>query len=437
MKRDKRLSEVSEKLYRDSFSDARSENVVPLFVMAPVMYCFVKWVLQEAQRTQTKKLYFCARDGYSMYQVAKEICAIEKINIECRYFYCSRYALRSAHFFLMGTESLDYICLGGINVSFEKLMYRAGLCKEEAEQIAKRLGYQDTMYMPMTYAQVKNMKPVLQGCEEFMQLVKEKAKEKYPQVCGYLKQEGLLEPEKYAFVDSGWTGSMQVSICQLLSSMGEEKQLEGYYFGMYEYPSGVKKSDYHCYYFEPNSGLRKKVYFSNSLFECIFSSPEGMTLSYRQEDKRFLPVFEREMNPNRNAIERSTTLLVQYAKRVLQDYPNDFLIMEDKRTVVMQLLETFMGKPTKNEAEYFGGYVFCDDVRGEENQTVAAKMSYAEMKQNHLIPKSIGMLRRQGVPVCESAWLEGSTVLVEQAKKRDLRQCALYKYILYLRKSMK
>ena len=59
-------------------------------------------------------------------------------------------------------------------------------------------------------------------------------------------------------------------------------------------PKGVRREDYHCYYFSPEAGLRKKVYFSNSLFESIFSAPQGMTTGYEKVQGQWRPVYARD-----------------------------------------------------------------------------------------------------------------------------------------------
>ena len=53
---------------------------------------------------------------------------------------------------------------------------------------------------------------------------------------GYLEQEGLLDKEKSALVDSGWVGSMQKTLNMVLNKLGREETLTGYYWGLYELP---------------------------------------------------------------------------------------------------------------------------------------------------------------------------------------------------------
>lgn len=431
------LFDITEKL-AEKEKELTPQNITMLYVMAPIMCKYVLWVLKEALESGKKRLYFLARDGYSMYCTAKVFCEKLDIPIECRYLYCSRYAWRSAEYGLLGKDSLAYICLGGIEVTFSKMMKRAGLSFEEAMEVACQLGFEKEMDRVLSYTEVKAMEPVLADCPLFLEKLEAHAREKYPAVCAYLRQEGLLEEIPYAIVDSGWTGSMQKCLQHLLKSMGYEEKAEGYYFGMYEYPPDIEKQLYHTYYFSPEEELKRKVYFSNSLFECIFSSPEGMTVGYQACEKKSTPAFEKPENPNKKKIESSTACLERYAAALADSYGRDILhTTEDFRDTAAQLLYYFMGKPAVEEAEEFGSYIFCDDVIGEEAQQVASKLTAKEVKENRVLNKGFHLLLKKGKPVKESAWPEASAVLAKGAGRGELRHCALYKYILYLRKSRK
>lgn len=428
---------VSEKLY-DSISDQNEiRKMVTLYVTAPILCEYVLWVLSDALESGKSKLYFLARDGYSMYQVAAMICAQLELPIECRYLYCSRYAWRAAEYHLLGDRSLEYICLGGIDVTFEKMMYRAGLTEREGKETARLLGREEGYRDPLSYQQVKALKPVLAECSFFQECLQRHSREKYPLVCGYLRQEKLLEGS-WAIVDSGWTGSMQKSLQHILKSMGYEGQVEGYYFGMYEYPAEMDKSRYHAWYFLPRKEIRYKVYFSNNLFECICSSPEGMTVGYTWEEDRYVPVLELKESPNREKVEKSIEYLKKYVHLLVGIHGSELLgATKDAKKTAFSLLYYFMGKPTKEEAQEYGSYVFCDDVIGEAAQQVAASLTYEEIKENRVLYKCSNFLRKGGAPIRESAWLEGTIVLVNQNSRSELRHCALYKYVLYLRKTLK
>jgi len=427
---------VSEKLFENAAEENSCLKTAVFYVMAPVMCLYIAWVLRKACAAGKKRLYFLARDGYSMYETARLLCRELDLPVECRYLYCSRYAWRSAEYRFLMEESLEYICLGGIDVTFQRVMGRAGLSESEGREIAHLLHREESYEIPMNYRQLRELKPVLSECRPFMEKMLSKSEEVYESVCGYLRQEGLLDEVPWALVDSGWVGSMQKSLQGLLRTMGYQGKTEGYYFGMYEYPAGVERGTYHSWYFQPEDGIRQKVYFSNSLFECIFSSPEGMTKGYAREEGGYGPVFEKKWNPNRGKIEKSTGYLKQYAEELAKSGGREFLFREGQgRKTAFFLLKRFMGTPSVQEAEVFGNYVFCDDVIGETVQRAAADLTPAQIRANRFLSKVRSILRKEGAGIRESAWLEGSITLAGMAG-RELWHCAVCKYMMYFRKRL-
>lgn len=413
-----------------------------LCVMAPVMCSFVAWVLGKAWADGKKRLYFLARDGYSMYETARVFCEKTGLPIECRYLYCSRYAWRQAEYHLLKEESLSALCLGGIDVSFRKVMFRAGLKDSEVPEAARLLDWKEDCDTPLTYRQLRELQTRLKDCGPFMEGLYRRSRKSYPTVTGYLKQEGLSDPVPWALVDSGWTGSMQKSLQRLLESMGYKGRAEGYYFGMYEYPQGADRDTYHCFYFDPVRGLKRKMYFSNSLFECIFSSPEGMTVGYEKRGEGYDALLEKRWNPNQEKIMATTEYLRRYAEELSEIWGKEFIVengcKQSKKTgkTVFSLLKEFMGKPTAQEAEEFGSYVFCDDVIGESTQQAAAELTIQQIRENRILNKVLSRLKKRGSPVRESAWLEGSMIR-SGLGTGELRHCAAGKCVLYLRKELK
>ena len=66
-----------------SYKKARSEKEIYERVLAPTLYEFVLWVLQEALQSRKKRRYFLARDGYQMYLAAQQLCKQYDLDIEC------------------------------------------------------------------------------------------------------------------------------------------------------------------------------------------------------------------------------------------------------------------------------------------------------------------------------------------------------------------
>ncbi len=435
-----RLYECSEHIYEECGKGRKAGPedewaAAFCYVLAPVMLSYVLWVLEDALESGKRRLYFLARDGYMMYRVAEYFCRQRHLRLECRYLYCSRYALRCGEYGLLGDKSLDYICLGGMEVTLEKMMERGGLTEAEILTAGERMGWGNRLRSRLSYEQVKALKPQLRDNPFFMERMMAHSAEAYPHVLGYLRQEGLLEDVSYAVVDSGWTGSIQRSINRLLRSAGCDRPAEGYYFGLYEYVEGVEPEHYLTWYFAPESGNVRKAFFCNNLFECVFSSPEGMTKGYCRNGDRLEPVFAMEENPNRKRIEEGTRLLLRYAERYAAGDGRGIFGKKKRKDreqkVSARLLSSLMGRPSAGEARIFGSYVFDDDVTGQERRAVARALTPEEVKEERLFGRLFRYAAGREHPAVQSAWPEAGMVLAGASGST-----ALYKFLLYSRKSL-
>lgn len=416
------------------------EQAVYDTVFAPVLFCFVNWVLEEARKKGIKRLYFLARDGYQMYLVADALCKEAGDEIECRYLYGSRYAWRIPQFALEGELCLDKICLGGIDVTFEKVMKRGNLTDEEALAVAEELGFVERYQIPLSYYEVQQLKQPLRVSSQFLSYVYTHSKEAYAETLGYLKQEGLFDETSYAIVDSGWTGSMQRTLRQLLQNAGFKKRIRGFYFGLYELPPSEEIDSYYTYYFGPKGGIRKKVYFSNCLYETVYSAPHGMTVGYEDKDGSYMPVFGGAGNLNQRQMEQILIwleiFLAAYQEKRKEHLRQPMKISETKQ-MVCRLLSRLMGTPIKDEVESYGTLLFSDDVTEDDAQEVAATLSLEELKNHRFLNKACIMLGVKKGMIRDSAWPEGSVVKNGSRIKSGLRHTALYKYVLYIRKAIR
>ena len=153
-------------------------------ILAPAFVDFVKWVLKSAGEQNIRRIYFLARDGYPMYRAAQILSRGREPEIECRYLRCSRYALRIPSFHLLGKEAAEQICLGGIDVTLEKVLKRAALTDEEAGEIAGLLGRQKEMDRILSYGEVQMLKRELLDMEKFWEYVNIHAGEAYDAAAG-------------------------------------------------------------------------------------------------------------------------------------------------------------------------------------------------------------------------------------------------------------
>ena len=440
--------------YEELYNDADLPQLYYLHCVAPVLIEFTAWTLQKAAGSGKKRLYFLARDGWQMYLAAKELVKAMGLDIDCRYLRVSRYALRVPEYHLLGEKCLDRICIGGIDVTFEKIMKRAALTDSQAMEIAMLCGWQSRYKNILNYQEIVSLKSELYKQKKLFEYIYQHSREAYPAAVGYFRQEGLFDDVPYAFVDSGWTGTQQQSLKNLLASIKPDISAEGYYFGLYEVPDNSAASGllYHGFYFMPENGLKRKVYFSNSLFEAVTSSPEGMTLGYSEHGKEYTCVFDLPENVNAVKIQADSDALKKYLpllcnicnnNKLRSGQPGKSLFFknskEERRRIKMlyRLMSLWMGNPTEAEVKAFGSLLFSDDMLEGSLQMVSKDLSESDIKNQRFIRKLLIMLGIKKEVIHESAWIEGSIASVGRNKRANLRHARFYKYFVYVRKALK
>lgn len=347
-----------------------TEPVSVSYVLVPSLINFVSWALEEAEKKGIKRLYFLARDGYLMYLAASRLCEKWKLPIQCRYLYCSRYSVRIPLFHLDMRQALELICRRGLLVTPEKIMERAGLTGEEGKKILEDL---DLPYSPdscLSHDELKMLKDRLFHCGDFLESVKKHSMERFQNFCGYIKQEGLLEEIPSAFVDSGWLGSMQELLNEACALLGRKSRIEGFYWGLYELPRQIQGEEYHCFFFSPFHGLINKLYFNNCLFEAVFTAPHGMTLGYVKKEG-YQPVLGVPLKERHDFLMNFADLLEEYIKALPLGCTLPALGKEalKSRKIIRKLFYLLTVQPTIEEAEFFGSFLFSDEVlEGQEHE---------------------------------------------------------------------
>lgn len=413
----------SKPVYRQAFGKQNNKKLYNT-AMIPVLIEFVQWVIEEAGRLGIKRLYFLSRDGYQMYLAAKDVCAKANIDIDIRYLYVSRYSMRVPEYSLLEEKCLDRIFIGGIDITFRRIMKRAALTENEIIEMAEECGLSDQLDRILNYQEIITLKNKFAKNKRLLDYIKKHSDIAYPMAMGYLRQEGLMDDIKYGLVDSGWVGTLQ----QTIRHLTQKDRIDGFYFGLYETPKSENPDMYHGFYFDPVNGLERKTYFSNCLFEAVFTSAEGMTVGYDEQDGEYFPVTDMEQNPNKDVIQDNIRLLNDYMDNIESyDMHSDIQFVE-------KILKPLMAKPTDKEVEEFGNLLFSDDVLEGNLKKVAAELSHEEIANQRFIPKMLIMLGISKKEIHESAWIEGSIVRLGESVDRSLRSAERYKKFVYIRK---
>ena len=414
-------------------------ELVGSYVLAPALGGFVQWLLREAIQSGKRRLYFLARDGYFPYRAALIFCEMQHLPIECRYLRCSRYSIRLPLFHLDREAALEYVCRGGIDVTMERILRRGGLTEEERQAVLRQLSLPFAPEQVLPHTKLPYIRRRLSKCQVFLTYMDMHSREALPGLVGYLTQEGLLEDIPYAVVDSGWVGSMQKTLQDAMAYIGQTKRLEGYYWGLYDLPAGVRRSEYHTYYFSPERQLIEKIYFNNCLFETIYSAPHGMTLSYHKQGERYVPCCGHIREEGNAFVKKLEGCLLPYIQQLVKTGAAilDAEEIQKDRRIICSLLRRFMGRPSKEEAQLFGSLPFSDDVLEGDERQLAPPLTQKELQAHHFFPKLLMMVGLQKAQGRESAWYEGSAVRSGKRIRHHLRQYRLYQAVRQLRKMLR
>lgn len=434
LKKDPALFEIT-RTCLDKLDDP--ENRMYAACWAPALIKYVMWVLTEAVHDGQERLYFLARDAYPMYYAAGQLAKVLKLNIEIRYLRVSRYSLRIPEYHLMGEKCLDRIFLSGIDVSLYQILKRAGLKEEEIISVSRQIHYDKPLNKNLNPKQIAELKrQILQSCRDkennLLDLINMRSQKAYADTLGYLKQEGLLDTTRYAVVDSGWVGTIQQSLRTLLAQENPELQINGYYFGLYALPEQRTGCSYKAYYFEPKGNIRRKVRFSNCLYEVMYSEPCPMVKGYARKDNKFVPIFSETDNPNSEQLRKNEKILKLYMDTVLFTHLKQ---RDDK--LVEQLYSTVMASPNAWEAKRYGSQLFSDDLMDDHLRDVANKLSQKEIRNLNVGKKLMILLGLSHQELHESGWIEGTIVNAKKHAAFNLRAARRAKYLTYLRLSMR
>ncbi len=332
-------------------------------VTAPVLVTYVWWVLHEAKNRGISRLYFLARDGYILHKIANHFCDRFNLDIECKYLYCSRASLRLPTYHFIGDEAYKLLFLGGYSLTPNNVLHRIQMSDEERREIYLSTGIEDENKV-LSKAEFKDFCNALKSNKIFTEAVRERSIEAYNNTIGYLKQEGLFDRKEVAIVDSGWTGSMQRSLRQLLSNETSSPELTGFYFGLY---TSQKEEDgvYLTWYFSHYAKRSILSKFNNNLFECLCSAPHAMTIGYSKTGDRYVPIFKDEISQQSEKsylINLQIEGIINFTERLMQkisfdDFDKNILYNQTKK-----LLQSLMYKPSPMEAYTYGTFTFCDDI---------------------------------------------------------------------------
>lgn len=401
-----------EKIVRETFAKVGRE------ITGPALFDFVKWVLEEAVEKKIHTIYFLARDGYILWKVAEQLTAALELPIACKYLYCSRNSLRVPSYHLIGEEAFDLLSLGGYCVTPNSILERANLSANQRDSVLKQISFSESLCTePLSRVALNGFTQRLRRSSYFRESVIQNSKNAYPAAMGYLRQEGLFDGDQVAIVDSGWTGSMQRSLRQLLESGNYSGTITGFYFGLYASPKEIKDGNYQAWYFSRQGKALDKALFCNNLFECILSAPHGMTHSYKKEGELYIPVLLPGPTAKQlETIEVQIDSILQGVKSYIESVDGKNIGSKRQRNHIRKQMHRFMARPSLDEASVYGAFMFNDDVNDSHHVEIASPEQIKKL-DSYLVHKRLMRKLGSSPPIQELFWPYGVIAFLPKWKQ--------------------
>ncbi|PDV97620.1 HAD family hydrolase [Candidatus Chloroploca asiatica] len=340
-------------------------------VAAPLLVGFTLWVLSEAQRLGLRRLYFAARDGQLVLELAKRLAPKLGLDIDLCYLYSSRQAwclpaitadeqrLLQRMFSTYELKSLEVLSVEGI-------LHRVNLRPEE---IAARLGalqlHPDDWQRNLTVAERLAVQKALFNDPLINALIVERAAEARALMLTYLQQEGMLDGTPFALVDLGTGGTLHSALEIVLATVGVAP-LTSFYLGFTNEPTS-HTGTLLPYFFAHHTGMGfPHVMGLVQIVEMICTADHGTVLGFQHDGERVVPNLQAQFNTAAYAwgyaFVRET---ICHFAEVLELSPDLVNVRVDLRPPSIEVIRHFWRSPTHEEAFAWGAFPF-DDGWGKE-----------------------------------------------------------------------
>lgn len=414
-------------------------SVMTLKFVAPVVYNFIKWVLMDAVSKKLKTLYFLSRDGYIFYLIAEKIAKQMSMDIECRYLYCSRRALKIARLDFDESELISYMFHESYHMTYQNIISRITMDQQIHQKVLKILKWEYKKPTDMlTTEEILFFKDKASSDLSLRTIITNQLSGNYQKTLKYLSQEKLIEQDVVCLVDSGWRGSIQDDLDYIIGTVKENYTINGYYFGV---TSGSKKSSNKMgYFFYENSPLRNYLFFNRNVFETFCSHIEGSAIAFdNDENGNVVPILNKGASDlEMNLIMQMHDVMLTFTESALKNEALRAFSLRKEKRMAITLLRELMVFPTIEMVETLNHLVFSDEVSDNNKSRLSNVLSNEVLNEITISKKIFNHIKRYvgfniNKVIIQDYWIEGSIRLSVRNKMEWYWYLANYYLLMIVR----
>ncbi|NNK91979.1 MAG: hypothetical protein HKO87_06055, partial [Acidimicrobiia bacterium] len=263
--------------------------------IAPFILGKVLWLLGQARDEGLEALYFIARDGKLLREVAVELAPKLGYHGELHYLYGSRQAWTLPSLHVGGPGVFGSLCPDGgddVATTVRRVLRRAEIDPVDVEAELSSAGFERHRWEePLGAADCGRLRSLLTEDGPVRRLLEEKAGAAFDITLRYLEQEGLLVPRPVGIVDLGTGATLYNSLSAILSSVGRPAPT-AFYLGLragvpddgHGYPLAFLHNALDSTGFVRTPGLL-------TLLEMVCTDDHGSVAGYRETEAGVEAVF--------------------------------------------------------------------------------------------------------------------------------------------------
>jgi FMN phosphatase YigB (HAD superfamily) len=266
-------------------------------VAAPALCAFVVWILRRAQDNHLDRLYFLARDGQILLEIARIFAPAMEIDVELRYLYASRQAWRLPNTDLTGAPDIQWALHDADHISCESLLARLGVPRNGVENLFANAGFPLSSWSHNLNHRERAILFDLLNSDVVAKLVADSTTERAERFVAYLRQEGLFSGLRSGVIDVGWHRTLQSSL-ENAARVADAPPPMGFYFGLFPGSELDVTTDDECFFFDGRKqlGIFPNSYWIEPLIEPFCAADHGTTLDYGYNGDFLEPILKTTEN---------------------------------------------------------------------------------------------------------------------------------------------
>lgn len=323
-------------------------------VAGPLLTAFVLWVLEQARRRGLERLYFVAREGQILFDLAQRLAPRLGISVDLRYLYASRIVLNRATLgFDVDLKAWSrFVWKAADCLSNKQVLLRTGI----SEAVASRV-IADSGASAERWADATDRRPVEEALAQMAAdgTLAATVARHHSQVRRYLEAEGLFDAVPHAVVDVGWQGTQHDALIEFQHAEGVSPAF-GLFWGIMDHPSSWQALR-EAYFYDERSQSGVPLHGEQLLIELFCAADHGTLVGFEETGGCMRPVVAEGRT---HAVASWGLPLVQRTIAAVADHLEldavAYTPEVDLRPALAETMNLFWSSPSRLEAEAWGTF---------------------------------------------------------------------------------